>query len=217
MLGLSPSNMCPASSFRHQNSSVMKRSHQIFGNSMSRNVTQWPNVEERHPVFNVGKARYTAIPVKADLPDLKIHRADRLVTVLSAQAADLEDENWLQNCTQAFWDLGEDVWTGDFLDGLIINSDTPPSSALVAKITGRAAWHRIVPGLDLPVSMISKLVKVLSPSLTTSRMVRTRCQRTCSVKCIVCMMTSKVHSWCLSSQCHKISGMLNDPYFYDVI
>ena len=96
MLGLSPSNRCPASSFRHQNSSVQKRSHQIFGNSMSRNVAQWPNVEERHPVFNVGKARYTAIPVKADLPDLKIHGADRLVTVLSAQAADLEDVNWLQ-------------------------------------------------------------------------------------------------------------------------
>ena len=184
---------------------------------MDRNV--WPNVEERHPVFFVGEARYTAIPVKANLPDLKIPGADRLVTVLTAQAADLENEHWLDGCLQAFRDMKEDVWTYDFLDGLIISSpkflDSPPSSALVAKITGRAAWHAIVPGLDLPVSMNSTLVKVLS-SLITSRLVRTRGQRTCSVKCIVCMMTSKAHSWCLSSQCPRITGILNDHYSYDV-
>ena len=172
-------------------------------------------------MFNVGEARYTAIPMKANLSDINIPGADRLVTVLSAQAADLENEHWLDNCLQAFRDLKEDVWTYDFLDGLIISSpqflDSPPSSALVAKITGRTAWHAIVPGLDLPVSISSTLVKVLSSSLITSRLVRTRCHRTCSVKCIVCMMTSKAHSWCLSSQCPRTTGMCNDPYSYDVI
>ena len=88
---------------------------------MDRNVAKWPNVEERHPVFYVGEARYTAIPVKANLPDLKIPGADCLVTVLSAQAADLEDEHWLNNCLQAFREMKEDVWTYDFLDGLIIS------------------------------------------------------------------------------------------------
>ena len=124
---------------------------------MDRNVVKWPNVEERHPVFNVGEARYTAIPVEANLQNLEIPGADRLVTVLSASAADLEDENWIDNCLHAFRDLKEDVWTIDFLDGLIISSpqflDSPPSSALVAKITGWTAWHAIVPSLDLPVSI----------------------------------------------------------------
>ena len=142
---------------RHSNSSVSNRSHPILDNSMDRNVVKWPNVEERHPVFNVGEARYTAIPVEANLPNLDIPGADRLVTVLSAQAADLEDEHWIENCLHAFRDLKEDVWTIDFLEGLIISSpkslDSPPSSALVAKITGWTAWHAIVPGLDLPVSV----------------------------------------------------------------
>ena len=181
----------------------------------------WPNVEERHPVFFVGEARYTAIPVKANLPDFKIPGADRLVTVLSAQAADLENEHWLDGCLQAFRDLKEDVWTYDFLDGLIISSsqslDSPPSSALVAKITGRTAWHAIVPGLDLQVSMSSRLLRLVSSALITSRMVRTRCPGTCSVKCIVYMTTSKAHSWCLSSRCPRATGMFNDPYSYDVI
>ncbi len=135
--------------------------------------------------------------MEANLPNLDIPGADRLVTVLSAQAADLEDEHWIENRLQAFRDLKEDVWTIDFLDGLIISSakflDSPPSSALVAKITGWTAWHAIVPGLDLPVSMSSTLVKILSSPLTTSSLVRTRCHRTCSVKSIVYMMTSKAH------------------------
>ena len=183
---------------------------------MSRNVVQWPNVEEQHPVFNIGKAIYTAIPVKADLPDLKISGANCLVTVLSAQRGDLEAEKWLDRCEQAFRDLGEDFWTVGFLDGLIISSDWHPSPVLKAEITRRTAWHAIIPGLDLPVSMSSTLVKILSSSLTRSRMARTRCQRTCSVRCIIYMMTSKAHLWCLSGQYPRITGMFNDLYFYDM-
>lgn len=210
--------MCPTfPHLLHQNFSAWYRSHQIFSNSMGRNVVQWPDVEERHPVFSVGEARYTAIPVKADIPDLKIAGADCLVTVLSAQRADLEGEQWLEHCKQDFRNVLEDVWTVDFLDGLTISSDWRPSSALVAKIKGRTAWHAIVLGLDLPVSTSSTIFKRLSSSLTRRRMVRTRCQRTCSVKCTVYMMTSKVHLWCLSSQCPRITGMFNDPYLCDVI
>ena len=124
---------------------------------MSRNVVQWPNVEEQHLVFNVGKARYTAIPVQAYLPDLEVPETDCLVTVLSAQEADLENVHWLDHCERDFRDLREDVWTVDFLHGLIISSDWHPSSALMAEITRRTAWHTIVPDLDLPVSMTSKL------------------------------------------------------------
>ncbi|KAK0511023.1 hypothetical protein JMJ35_006575 [Cladonia borealis] len=117
---------------------------------MSHNISLWPDVEEQHPVFNVGKARYTAIPVKTDLPRLKIPETDHLVTVLSAQKADLDNVHWLDHCKRDFRSLGEDVWTVNFLDGLIISSDWLPSLALTAEIKRRTAWHAIVPGLDLP-------------------------------------------------------------------
>ena len=184
---------------------------------MSHNIALWPNVEEQHLVFNIGKARYTAIPVKIDLPDLKIPETDYLVTVLSAQKADLENVHWLDHCERDFRSLGEDVWTVNFLDGLIISSDWLPSLALTAEIKRRTAWHAIVPGLDLPVSMSSTPSNLLSSLLTISRMVHTRCQRTCSVKCIIYMTTSKAHSWCLSSQCPRMTGMFNDAHLCNVI
>ncbi len=206
---------------RHSIFSVWNRSRSILGNSMRQNVVKWANVEERHSEFNVGEARYTAIPVKANLPNLDKPGEKCLVTVVPAQAADLEDEHWLETCLRAFRGLKDDVWTPDFLDGLLISTPkslySPPSSGLVANIRRYTSWHAIVPGLDLPVSMSSTLVKLLLSSLITSRLVRTRCQRTCSVKCIVYMMTSKAHSWCLSSQCPRITGMFNDPYSYAVI
>ena len=112
-------------------------------------------------MFTVGDARYTAIPVKADLPDLKTLGSSPLVTVLSARTADMEDEKWFDNCLDAFFDWNEDVWTLGFLDGLIISSDSLPSSALVARISRKTLWYAVVPGLDLPVSMSSTLVKTV--------------------------------------------------------
>ena len=187
---------------------------------MSRNV-KWANAEERHSEFNVGEARYTAIPVEANLPNLDDLGEQCLVTLILAQAADLEDEHWLETCLQTFEGLQDDVWTTAFLDGLLISTpkslNSPLSSALVASIERYTSWHTVVPGLDLPVSMNSTLLKYLSPLLITSRLVRIRCHRTYSVKCIVYMMTSKAHLWCLSSQCPRMTGMFNDPYSYAVI
>ena len=57
-----------------------------LGTSMCRNVVKWANFGEWHTEFNVGEARYTAIPVKTDLSYFE----DRsLVTVVPAQEADL--------------------------------------------------------------------------------------------------------------------------------
>ena len=183
---------------------------------MCRNVIKWADVEERHTEFSVGEARYTAIPVKTNLPNFKKPGEKCLVTVVAAQAADLEDEHWLEACLRAFQGLKDDVWTTDFLDGLLISSPkglhSPPSLALVANIRRHTSWHAVVPGLDLPVSMSPILVNILSLSLITSRLVHTCYQRTCSAKCIVYTMTSRAHSWCLSSQCPRTTGMFDGPF-----
>ncbi len=123
---------------------------------MTRNMIKWANAQERHFEFNIGEARYTARPVKAGLPNLNSHAKQCLVTLLPAQARDLDDENWLETNLRAFRGLQDDVWTNDFLDGLIISTLTPlpssPSPALAANIRRLTSWHAIVPGLDLPVS-----------------------------------------------------------------
>lgn len=176
-----------------------------------------PIIEEQYTVFNIGEARYAAIPVKADLPDLERPGDKCLVTVIPAQAADLKDEHWLETWLRAFQDLKDDVWTVDFLHGLLIStpkgSYSLPSLALAASIIRQTSWHTIVPGLDLPVSMSSTVVNSLSSSLIRSRLVRTCYQRTCSAKYIVYTMTSSAHSWCLSSQCPRIIGMFTNSFF----
>ena len=175
-----------------------------------------PIIEEQYTVFNIGEARYAAIPVKADLPDFKRPEKKYLVTVIPAQAADLEDEHWLETCLRAFQDLKDDVWSTDFLDGILISSprgvNTLLSFPLVANMKRHTPWPTIVPGLDLPVSMTSTPVSILSSSLKITRLVRTCYQRTCSAKCIVYTMTSRAHSWCLSSQCPRTTGMFDGPF-----
>ena len=181
-----------------------------FGNNMP------PNIEAQHTVFNIGEARYAAIPMKVDIPDFKRPEKKYLVTVIPAQAADLENEHWLKICLRAFQDLKDDVWSTDFLDGLLLSTpkgmDTLLSFPLVANMKRHTSWPTIVPGLDLPVSVTSTHVNILSLSLTTTRLVRTCYHRTCSAKCIVYTMTRKAHSWCLSSQCPRTRGMFNGPF-----
>ena len=175
-----------------------------------------PIFEAQHTVFSIGEARYAAIPVKVDLPDFKRPEGKYLVTVIPAQAADLVYKHWLDTCLRTFHDLKDDVWSTNFLDRVFISTlkgiDTLLLFPLVANMKRHTPWPTIVPGLDLPVSVISTPVSIFSSSLKTTRLVRTCYQKTCSAKCIVYTMTSKAHSWCLSSQSPKAMGMINGPF-----
>ena len=213
-----PSNAF-VSFFRDLQSCHLPLSSQPFcleSNSFYSGNNRPPNIEAQHTVFNIGEARYTAIPVKADLPDFKRPEKKNLVTVTPAQAADLENEHWLEICLRAFQDLKDDVWSTDFLDGILISlpkgMDTLLSFPLVANMKRHTPWPTIVPSLDLPVSVTSTPVSTLSSSLKTTRLVRTCYHRTCSAKCIVYTMTRKAHLWCLSNQCPRTTGMFNGPF-----
>ena len=78
-----------------------------------------------------------------------------LITLIEVESADLEDENWLETT------LRTDVWSNNFLDGILISTSpasiSSPLPALVASITRLNAWHAIISGLDLPVSIYRRL------------------------------------------------------------
>lgn len=103
-------------------------------------------------------ARYISKPVK----DLSLPHTDAkqsLITLIEAEAADLEDENWLEITLGIF--RGDDVWTADFLEGVLISTSKPlmsaPSPTLIASIARLSSWHAMMVGLNLPVNIYPPL------------------------------------------------------------
>lgn len=109
--------------------------------------------------FRVSDARYLA--TLADLPS-QLHGLEQLarqslVTVIEAShARDLEDDAWLDKQLDLFRNLKDDVWSSEFLQGLLITTkDQPfptPSPGLLASVKRVSRWHAVLPALGLPVS-----------------------------------------------------------------
>ena len=123
----------------------------------------------RHFELRVGGARYMARPMETRLGSVEggefwrssrrveQHDKEALITVISTtHPNELEDENWLEEHLKGFRELKDDVWTSDFLEGLLIgtvSSASPPSQRLLANIRRRVSWHACVQDLELPVRL----------------------------------------------------------------
>ena len=108
----------------------------------------------------VGGARYLAVPM-GPLPKLRVleqHAEDSLVTVITTtHAQELEEDVWLEKKLASFHNEHDDVWTSNFLEGLLIStpdpSSCPPSLGLLAAIQRMTSWHAVIPTLGIPVRM----------------------------------------------------------------
>lgn len=124
---------------------------------MHRKADEISNLRQHHYSFKVGNASYIAWPVRTGLPLIdKANKKYSLVTLITAPAKDIEDEKWLETKLQAFRTAGDDVWSAEFLDGLLIDTQGPDmkislSPALVESLEHLASWHAVFTGLGLPV------------------------------------------------------------------
>ncbi|KAF2110372.1 amidase signature domain-containing protein [Lophiotrema nucula] len=107
--------------------------------------------------FWAGGARYLATPVELPtrLRGFEQHAEESLVTVITTKdARELDDDTWLEKKLDAFRSLEDDVWTPDFLEGLLIStpdpSSSPPSPGLLATIRRLTFWHAITSTLNVP-------------------------------------------------------------------
>jgi hypothetical protein len=124
---------------------------------MHRKTDEKSNLRQHHYDFKVGNASYIAWPVRTGLPLIdKANKECSLVTLITAQAEDIQDEKWLETTLRAFRTTRDDVWSAEFLDGLLLDVQGPDmesslSPALVEGLQHLASWYAVLTGLGLPV------------------------------------------------------------------
>lgn len=126
---------------------------------MYRKTNQISNLRQHHYNFKVGNASYIAWPVRTGLPLIDQRKKDySLVTLITAPTEVIPDEKWLETTLQVFRTTPDDVWSAEFLNGLLIDVqgpdiETPLSPAFVEGLQNSASWYAPVSGLDLPVGL----------------------------------------------------------------
>lgn len=126
---------------------------------MHRNTGEISNLRQQHHCkFTVGNANYIAWPVRTGLPLIDQAKKEySLVTLINAQAEVTADEKWVETTLQAFQNTSDDVWSTDFVDGLLIDAQGRPdieislSSTLNGGLKHTVSWYAVLNGLGLPV------------------------------------------------------------------
>ena len=123
---------------------------------MNREIVDWAKPETRSFTFNPDQVTYLTDSVKTSPLQTSTSGRQRLVTVIPAQATDLEDKQWLETRLEAFRALQDDVWSKTFLEGLVTSVIKPPVLPLrpevVTCIQRSVPWHTLVTGLSAPIS-----------------------------------------------------------------
>ena len=131
---------------------------------------QWTT---RYFEFRVGGTRYMACAaaMPAKLASSSHCAEEALITVISTnRPSDLDDDRWWEKKMDAFRELKDDVWSTDFLEGLLIVTSTPDSPLspnLTASIQIRCLWHICIPDIDVPVLLLD-LTEGLADANTNS-------------------------------------------------